>query len=92
MAGTMTTDDLYAMVGELTSLDRETALSRLAGLVPDNRDALGEVRNRFAARLSGHSDDYAATAALSLLNRVLATVVPTDPLDWKLRWGQGRKP
>ena len=92
MADTMTADDLYATVQELVGEDHEAALNRLQALVPGNRAALGEVRNRFASRLHGHSDDYAATAALSLLNRALATVPHDEPLDWKRRWAKGRKP
>lgn len=92
MPGTITTDDLYATVQELAGLDPATGLARLAPLVPDNRAALGEVRNRLSARLHGHSDDYPATAALSLLNRALASAVQNEPLDWKQRWTKGRKP
>ncbi|MCU4186842.1 hypothetical protein K6U06_20925 [Acidiferrimicrobium sp. IK] len=92
MASTMTTDDLYATVQELTTIDQAAAVARLSELVSDNRAELGEVRNRFAARLHGHSDDYQATAALTLLNRSLATVARHEPLDWKTRWAKGRKP
>ncbi len=92
MAGTMTTDDLYAVVQELTTVEHDAAVTQLIALVPANRAALGEVRNRFSARLHGHSDDYQATTALALLNRALATEPTPDRLDWKLRWGRGRKP
>ncbi len=92
MAGTMTTDDLYSTVQELSDIDHDAALRRLSVLVPGNRAAFGDVRSRLAKRLHDHSDDYRATAALALVNRALATAARVDPLDWKLRWAKGRKP
>lgn len=92
MAAATTTDELYVEVAELTALGRDAAVERVLPLVGEYRVQLEEVRNRFAGRLHGHSDDFQATAALAILNRALATVVPTDRLDWKERWARGRKP
>jgi hypothetical protein len=44
-------------------------------------------RNAFARRLHAHSDDYAATAALRLLNRSLSKYGWSDPYDWRGRFG-----
>lgn len=92
MAGTMTTDDLYALVRQLAAGEREAAVTRLRELVATDRPGLEEVRKLLAARLHGHSDDFTATAALTVLNRALADTAPTDPMDWKERWARGRKP
>lgn len=92
MAGTMTTDDLYALVRQLAAGERDAAVTRLRELVATDRPGLEEVRKLLAARLHGHSDDFTATAALTVLNRALADTAPTHPTDWKERWARGRKP
>lgn len=58
-----------------------------------DRQALERARNQVASRLRAVSDDWEATAALTLLNRALASMPRPDPLDWRVRWSQRfRKP
>ena len=53
-----------------------------------DRAALHEAREELVARIYHRSDDYAATAALTLVNKALAEVGWVDPYSWKHR----RKP
>jgi hypothetical protein len=53
-----------------------------------DKAGLEQARAELVARLSRRSDDYQATAALSLVNRALASVGWDNPYDWKHR----RKP
>jgi len=68
------------------------AVDALISAAGDDRAALEEARNRYALRLHGRSDDWEATAALTLLNRALAVLGTQDPFDWKERWSRRRKP
>ncbi|MCL2393570.1 MAG: hypothetical protein FWC87_02690 [Acidimicrobiaceae bacterium] len=65
----------------------DDAVARLVELAGTDREALVAARNAFARRLHGHADDYAATAALRLLNRALAAYGWHDPYDWRSRLG-----
>ena len=53
-----------------------------------DRSTLVEARNFYASLVSARSDDFRATAALSLLNRAISATPVIDPLDWKKRWHQ----
>ena len=53
-----------------------------------DRALVESARNLLAGRLHAFSDDWSATAGLTLLNRTLATMPRYDPLDWRVRWGQ----
>lgn len=53
-----------------------------------DRGALEQVRSQLTQRINQRSDDYEATAALTLVNKALATVGRVDPYSWKHR----RKP
>jgi hypothetical protein len=64
----------------------------LADLASRNRLLMEGARDRAAARVRIRVDDWEATAALRLLNRSLADLPRTDPLDWQMRWKQHRKP
>lgn len=64
----------------------------LAGLAGKDRQLVEAARDRAAARVRTRVDDWEATAALQLLNRVLADLPRTDPFDWQVRWKQHRKP
>jgi hypothetical protein len=70
------------------STDREDAVAQLLALAGDDRDALAAARNRLAARLRINAGDYAATAALTLINRALVQQGWVDRFDWKVRWSQ----
>lgn len=52
------------------------------------REALQEARGKLVQRIYLRSDDYEATAALSLVNKALASLGWEDPYIWKHR----RKP
>jgi hypothetical protein len=60
-------------------------LSTAAG---GDRSIIEAARNIVAAHLHGVIDDWGATATLTLLNRTLAVMPRTDPLDWRVRWTQ----
>jgi hypothetical protein len=65
----------------------DDAVRRLVSLAGNDRASLVAARDAFARRLHGHADDYAATAALRLLNRALAAYGWHDPYDWRSRLG-----
>jgi hypothetical protein len=67
--------------------DTGAALDRLISLAGKDRAALVAARDAFARRLHAHSDDYAATGALRLLNRALSRFGWADPYDWRGRFG-----
>jgi hypothetical protein len=71
----------------LGPLGGEAALDRLIALAGPDRAGLVAARDAFARRLHAHSADYAATAALRLLNRSLSKYSPPDPYDWHKRFG-----
>jgi hypothetical protein len=86
-------DDLYARAAELSSeLGRDEAVGRILDLADGDRGAIEAARDRYVTRLHSRPDDFAATAALTVLNRALAAEPPEEPLDWKRRWARGRKP
>jgi putative ribosome biogenesis GTPase RsgA len=53
-----------------------------------DRVSLRQAQSELVQRVHERSDDFAATAALSLVNKALAIVGWTDPFSWKHR----RKP
>ncbi len=59
----------------------------MAAAGPQRKD-LEEARDRVAAQVRARVDDFAATAALQLLNRALSKAPIHDPLDWRVRWTQ----
>lgn len=65
----------------------DEAVARLVAMAGKDREALVAARDAFARRLHGHADDYAATAALRLLNRAVAAYGWHDPYDWRSRLG-----
>lgn len=69
------------------SADPDGGVGRLVAHAGTDRSALVAARNAFATRLHHHGDDYAATAALRLLNRALAAYGWHDPYDWHSRFG-----
>ena len=85
-------DDLDDAVRGLLSLPQEEAVAEVLRAAGGDRERIVASRDRFATALRGRTDDFEATGALTLLNRVLAEHGPHDPLDWKLRWARGRKP
>lgn len=85
-----TTDALCVRALELRpGPDAEGELVAMAG---DDRAALEAARDHFVDRLHDHGDDWAATAALTLLNRSLSRYGWSERYDWKVRWAQHRKP
>lgn len=88
-----TSDLLYERAAKLArDVPAPEAVADLLLLAAGDRAALERARNRYAGRLHGQPDDWEATAALRLLNRALAELKWTDPLDWKQRWARHRKP
>ena len=78
-----------SIAGDGLSADASSSLAELAGR---NRHLVEAARDRAALRIRARVDDWEATAALRLLNRTLADLPRTDPLDWQIRWKQRRKP
>jgi hypothetical protein len=68
------------------SAERAQAVQELAGA--GDFGQLERAREVLVRRIYQRSDDYDATAALSLLNKALAAVGWQDPYSWKHR----RKP
>jgi hypothetical protein len=65
---------------------REAAVQQL--VASGDRATLREAQSELVQRVRERSDDFVATAALSLVNRALAIAGWTDPFSWKHR----RKP
>jgi hypothetical protein len=82
-------DRAAALAAEGTDRESSAALAELAGR---NRQVVEAARDLAATRIRERVDDWEATAALRLLNRVLADLPRKDPLDWQVRWRQHRKP
>jgi hypothetical protein len=85
-----------AIVQQATSLasqrDGAEAVEALIAVAGGNRRALEAARGQVAAHLHSRVDDWEATATLTLLNRSLSKLLRVDPLDWRMRWAQHRKP
>jgi hypothetical protein len=65
-----------------TSGDRNGAVSELAGSAGDV-DSLERARDLLVQRIHARSDDYQATAGLTLLNAAIAAVGPRAEVTWK---------
>ena len=65
-----------------TSGDRNGAVSELVESAGDV-DALEEARGVLVCRIQAKSDDYEATAGLTLLNAAIAAVGPKAEVTWK---------
>ena len=65
-----------------TSGDRDGAVSELIGMATDV-DALEQARDLLVRRIQARSDDYQATAGLTLLNAAIAAAGPTAVVTWK---------
>lgn len=87
---TSTLDDVLARAGELarSAAPLAEATEQLLAVAGGDRKAVEQARDRAASRVHAHVDDFDATAALQLLNRVLAELPIHDPLDWRVRWTQ----
>ncbi|HUE58756.1 MAG TPA: hypothetical protein VMO88_04165 [Acidimicrobiales bacterium] len=93
---TMRVTDLDALVDRAAAVAADginagtsSALAEIAG---HSRGLVEAARDLAAERVRERVDNWDATAALSLLNRVLADLPRNDPLDWQVRWKQHRKP
>ncbi|HUC15522.1 MAG TPA: hypothetical protein VMS00_13810 [Acidimicrobiales bacterium] len=64
----------------------EAAVKQL--VASGDRASLQEAQSELVQRVHERTDDFAATAALSLVNKALAIVGWVDPFSWKHR----RKP
>ena len=82
-------DRAASLAAEGSGAEASSALAQLAG---NDRLLVETARDRSADRVRARVDDWKATAALQLLNRVLADLPRSDPLDWQVRWKQHRKP
>lgn len=65
--------------------DSAAAAAELVALSGGRRDLLEATRDTYARRLHGHSDDWEATSALTVLNLALATFGWADQYGWKGR-------
>jgi hypothetical protein len=95
MATTTPLEAVMQQAGELAGqgVSAQEATDGLLAAAGGNRRTIEAARDQVAARIRAHVDDFEATAALQLLNRVLATLPIDDPLDWRVRWTQRfRKP
>jgi hypothetical protein len=66
--------------------------AKLVAAAGGDRRALESARDFLASRLHADPADLQASAGLTLLNRAIAEVPPSDPFDWRVRWAQHRKP
>jgi hypothetical protein len=64
------------------------AVDVLSAAANGDRRIIEAARDNVAAHLHVVVDDWSATATLTLLNRTLAMMPRTDPLDWRVRWTQ----
>ena len=89
----LTTDAIAAQAAEFAKEgDPAGAAARLIASVGTDRGAIEAARDLVASQLHDHGDDWGATAALTVLNRVLSTLPRNDPMDWRVRWSHHRKP
>ena len=72
--------------------DAYAAVATIIREAADDRRLIEAARDQVAARIRAAVDDFEATATLTLLNRTLSTMPRYDPLDWRVRWAQHRKP
>lgn len=72
--------------------DADGAVATIIREASDDRGLIEAARDRVAARVRSAVDDFDATATLTLLNRTLSKMPRYDPLDWRVRWAQHRKP
>jgi hypothetical protein len=88
----MTTTTPDAIVSRAAELARSGAASdavdALSAAAAGDRRIIEAARDSVAAHLHDAVDDWNATATLTLLNRTLAGMPRTDPLDWRVRWTQ----
>lgn len=73
-------------------VDRDAAVAAIIAAAGGDRGRIEAARDQVAARLTEAVDDWDATATLTLLNRTLSILPRQDPLDWRVRWAQHRKP
>jgi hypothetical protein len=72
--------------------NRDAAVNELVRLAGDDPEPLEAGRKVLVKRLSLNSNDYAASAGLTLINAALAKVGWADPVAWKPRvWRISRK-
>jgi len=88
----MTTVTPEAIASQALELARSgsthSAAEALATAAGGDRQTVEAARDQMASHLHNEVDDWAATAALTLLNRTLADMPRHDPLDWRVRWTQ----
>ena len=80
----MSADLAERAIALATSGDRNGAVSELVGLAGDV-DSLEQARDLLVGRIQAKSDDYQATAGLTLLNAAIAAAGPKAPVTWKPR-------
>lgn len=73
------------IIGVIASHDRDGAVRELIRLVDGQRRPLEQARDEMVRRLRLRSDDYKATAALTVLNTTLAEIGWPAPLVWESR-------
>ena len=76
------TDLAERAIALATSGDRNGAVSDLVESAGDV-DALEEARDLLVRRIQARSDDYEATAGLTLLNLAIAAAGPKAEVTWK---------
>lgn len=90
----ITAAELAGRAAELSrdGTDSYTAVAAIIREASEDRPLIEAARDQVAARIRAAVDDFEATATLTLLNRTLSTMPRYDPLDWRVRWAQHRKP
>ncbi|HEX6392516.1 MAG TPA: hypothetical protein VFZ97_03685 [Acidimicrobiales bacterium] len=82
-------DEAAGLASDGVGPETSAALADIAGR---DRRLVEAARDQAAVKVREGVDDWEATAALQLLNRVLADLPRHDPLDWQVRWKHHRKP
>jgi len=86
---TITPEAIASQAGELArSGPSGGATETLVEAAGGDRRLIEAARDHVASHLHNAVDDFEATAALTLLNRTLASMPRHDPLDWRVRWTQ----
>jgi hypothetical protein len=65
--------------------ERDKAVTELIGLAGDVAGPLEDARDVLVRRIRLRSDDFSATAGLSLINAALGRVGWADPMEWQPR-------
>jgi sirohydrochlorin ferrochelatase len=90
MTTTSSLEDVVALAADLArdGVGPADAAEPVLAAAGGDRRTVEAARDRVAARVHAHVDDFDATLTLQLLNSVLARLPIYDPLDWRVLWTQ----